>query len=167
MRSFRQKHLRQRLLAIVMLLGLLLQVQTVLACQMLGAEMEMAVGVHDHHAASHSGSHSHLDHGPDCCCADVAVADRHASADTEAHTEDCCYVSSELTLKKGSSGSEPPMLAPKPPNQEPPEAAIALILAALWPDELFGQQSAVAIDIYADRGAPGTKTYLSTQRLRI
>ena len=126
----------------VMLLSLLLQVQTVFACQMM----------------DHSGPIKH------CCCGDMATQ-KQSNEDQTNHSS-CCDISSELTLKASDLEADDPVT---PPGLafELSQATLVFLLVTLWPEFATHPTSAEVWDFHADPDNPGTQTYLSTLRLRI
>ena len=127
----------------MVLLSLLLQVQSVFACQMM----------------DHSGLTKH------CCCDDMMAAK--GSNDPHELASPCCDFSSELTLKGADLEDGEPVAVQAQPSPELPQAAFISILASLWPDEIDLSQQQTFWDWESDPGHLGTDIYLSTQRLRI
>lgn len=160
---FRQRSRRQRIFAILMLLGLLFQVQTVLACQMMGTTVP-------------------ADH---CCCEGMAQKgaeklesenssvgqknglEQKAMQSDSTADESCCALDTELTLKEPDLGRDLPAIVQPVDDFELPEMAAYLLLAAIWPEDLADSSSQISWTYSPRLSLPGTKTYLSTQRLRI
>lgn len=159
----RRRSRRQRIFAILMLLGLLFQVQTVLACQM----METPVPV-DH-----------------CCCEGMAqkATDKlngetsssgqksnieQKTVQADPRTDDsCCEFGAELTLKEPDLGRDLPAIVQSVDGFDLPETSAYLLLAAIWPEEQAASRFQISRTYSPQLSLPGTKTYLSTQRLRI
>lgn len=141
MDQFRKHQHFQKILVVMVFLGLLLQVQTVFACQM-------------------------MDHGglaKDCCCDEMKAMK--GSDDTQESSSPCCDFSSELTFKGTDLEDEDPVVVQSQASFELPQATFILILTSLWqiePDRFYQQPF-----WDTEPGHPGTDTYLSTLRLRI
>lgn len=125
-----------------MLLGLLLQVQTVFACQMM----------------EHSGPIKH------CCCGEMATQKQ---SDDEASHSPCCDIGTELTLKASDTENNEAVALQSTPVLELPQATFVFLMVSLWPEIANPPLSPESWDLDADPGDPGTGTYLSTLRLRI
>lgn len=139
---FRHRSRQQRILAILMLLGLLFQVQTVLACQMTGANMP-------------------VEH---CCCDDAKPTENVSDQRAE---QICCEIDTELSLKDPNLQEELPAVLRAPPTLELPDAVAVMLLVAFWPSEGVGSTSKINWVDTPQQGLLGTKTYLTTRRLRI
>ncbi len=133
----------KKVLAVLLLCSLLLQIQTVFACQMM----------------DHSGPIEQ------CCCDDMATS----KGTTEASDErlGCCDISNELTIKAMDTDGDEPVAISSHSSLDPPAAALVFLLVTLWPELVQSQPSPATSDLDADPGHPGTQTYLSTLRLRI
>jgi|TARA_B100000683_G_scaffold274058_1_gene321231 hypothetical protein len=142
MKSFRASCWQKKAIVAFMLLGLLLQVQTVFACQMM----------------DHSGPIEH------CCCDDMAANENIDEATDE--QSKCCDISTELTVKADADEDEPVTISSNS-SLDPPVATLVFLLVTLWPELAQSQSSPIIRDLNADPGHPGTQTYLSTLRLRI
>ncbi len=127
----------------MVLLSLLLQVQSVFACQMM----------------DHNGLAEH------CCCGEMK--DAMASGENQVPASPCCDFSSELTLKGADLESNEPVAIQAQSSLELPQAAFLFILASLWPFEPDLSFQQTFWDWDTNPGHPGTHTYLSTLRLRI
>jgi len=126
----------------MMLCALLLQVQSVFACQMMDNS------------------------GPieQCCCDDesspAAVGEAQHSA------MQCCDYGLEVSMDVDIDEDHPVLLTSHS-SLDPPPIAVYFILAALWP-ELEQTSPAPALwDLDSQPAHPGTETWLSTLRLRI
>lgn len=126
-----------------MLLGLLLQVQTVFACQMM----------------DHSGPIEH------CCCGEMAAQKQ--SSDGQSDHSPCCDISTELTLKASDLETNEPVALQSSPAFELPQATFVFLIVSLWPETANPPLPPANRDLDADPGSPGTDTYLSTLRLRL
>ncbi len=140
---FRQHRLYRKALTLMVLLSLLMQVQTVFACQMM----------------EHSG---HAEH----CCCDEMVSTRNSDHNTE-HDSPCCDFSSEIVLKDPQLEDSQPVNIQQNHSLELPLAAIVYILANLWPLDVAQSTQSIIWDFNNDPDDPGSDTYLSTLRLRI
>lgn len=130
------------MLAALLLWSLLFQIQTVFACQMM----------------EHSGPIE------DCCCDDMAINE---SADEASdNRSECCDISNELTLK-ADAGEQQPATVFSRSSLDPPPVTLVFLLVTLWPELVQSQPSLVIWDLETNPGHPGTRTYLSTLRLRI
>lgn len=127
----------------MVLLSLLLQAQSVFACQMM----------------DHSGAAEH------CCC--DAMKLKKDSNDNPETASPCCDFSSRLTLKGAGLEDEDPIVVQSQSSFELPPAAFILVLADLWRVETGPSQPRTFWVWDSDPDNPGTHTYLSTQRLRI
>jgi hypothetical protein len=129
---------------LLLLLGMLIQVQPVLACEMSGHTMPV-----------------------DACCCD-GVMPESPSKDSAPAEDACCEVQSSLALKEPGLDKELPAVLPKPPDVElSSDALVFVVFSTLWADP-FSSESKLPPDIpssFASR--VGAKTYLHTQRLRI
>lgn len=143
MNSFRASYWQKQAIVAFMLLGLLLQVQTVFACQMM----------------DHSGPVEH------CCCDDMAANENTDEASGECSV--CCDISNELTIKAADTDGDEPVALSSHSSLDPPAARLAFLLVTLWPELVQSQPSPAIWDLKADPRHPGTQTYLSTLRLRI
>lgn len=138
----RHRSQKQRILAILMLLGLLFQVQTVLACQMLGTSVPA-----------------------ERCCCDHAEPSKNAS---DQHAEDdCCELDTELSLKEPDLEKTQLALVQSSPALDLPEAVAVILIVAIWHDELSDSALQASWAASPLSALSGSKTYLSTQRLRI
>lgn len=159
---FRSSSRRQRIFAILMMLSLLFQVQTAVACQM----MEATVPAHD------------------CCCEEMAHEDKKRGAEhtiaseqnslqqkvlqSESQSEEsCCVLDAQLTLKEPDLSKDLPAIIQAVDDFELPEMSAYLLLAAIWPKDLADSSSPISWIHPPQFRLSGTKTYLSTQRLRI
>lgn len=138
---FRHPSRQQRILAILMLLGLLFQVQTVLACQMMDAKMP----------------------AEQCCCDDVKMNPSQEQSEPQGP---CCKADAELTLKEPDLDKKSLALVQSSPSVELAEIVPLLLLAAIWPEEVSSDAHGkwAGTPQYTPSS---TKIYLSTQRLRI
>lgn len=127
----------------MVLLGLLLQVQTVFACQMM----------------EHSG---HAEH----CCCDEMVTDNNAKKTAE-HDSPCCDFNSEISLKNAQVEDDEPVIFQQNYLVELPHSALFYIIASLWSLEIEPPVQFIAWNFDHDPSVLGTDTYLSTLRLRI
>jgi len=145
MRLFRSHSWQKNVTLAIMLLSLLLQVQTVFACQMMDRS-----GVIEH-----------------CCCGEIAK--QQLSNKDQSLQASCCDISSELSLTDGELESTHPNIPSNFVSFELSQAALAIILVSLWPDiNVYDQPIQTAEwDFQTDPGSPGTSTYLTTSRLRI
>lgn len=123
-----------------MLLGLLLQVQTVFACPMMNIEVT-------------------VEH---CCCEREQSMLNQNSAD-----DSCCELQNKLTLKEPDLDKDLPVIVQKPSAVELPNVAPYLLPSVIWPDDFFIAGAHVTWTERPNTSHPGTRTYLSTQRLRI
>lgn len=140
MASFRKDH--KGILINLLLLGLLFQVQTVFACQMV---------------ESHRGLAS------DCCCEEMVMPGDDASVLTVA--SDCCDLENTLSLK--DSDDETPSIVQARLLPDLPEASLAFVLVSLdFLPEPTAAPSGQA-DFRDNPGDPGSLTWLETRRLRI
>ncbi|WP_290539426.1 hypothetical protein [Alcanivorax sp.] len=133
---------RQRALIGLILLGLLFQVQTVFACQMVDTHRGLA---------------------SDCCCESMAMASDEAPMPDR--NGGCCDLENTLSLKDSDNDSPSIVQARLVPDL--PEASLAFVLVSLdlLPDVTAAPSALVAIgDNPAD---PGSHTWLETRRLRI
>lgn len=124
---------------ILLLLSLLFQVRTVFACQMM--------------ASSEPTAH--------CCCNHVELTEKHQYA-----SESCCELSAKLTLKEPDLDKEFPVVVPAQPALDLPDAA-SFLLTAGWPEEVFVSTDNISYISTPRFGLSGSRTYLSTHRLRI
>ncbi len=133
---------RQRALIGLILLGLLFQVQTVFACQMV---------------ETHRGLAS------DCCCESMAMPSDEAPMPD--HNSGCCDLENTLSLKDSDNDSPSIVQARLVPDL--PEAALAFVLVSLdlLPDVTAAPSALVAIG--DNPGDPGSHIWLETRRLRI
>lgn len=141
MNFFRRHSGYRTLLVVTTLLGLLLQVQTAFACQMMDAA------------------------GPAkaCCCGDKATHPN-PEPDHEPDQSPCCDFSLELSFKNIHDGSSPPLLISTQPDHSPPVYAIPSYTLA-WSEPGTLRAPAWRRDFAPARS--GTHTYLATLRLRI
>lgn len=143
MQIFRLRSPVQRILAVLMLLGLLFQVQTGLACEMSGHSMPV----------------------DECCCDDMKAS--RDLTDWSMGDGSCCDIRSELSLKEPDTSREQPAIISKSATVELPGTAPYLIPAIIWPEDFF-TTGALPFPAASPAVFPsGTKTYLTTQRLRI
>jgi hypothetical protein len=151
MNLFRTANWHKKATVVLVLLGLLLQVQTVFACQMM----------------DHSGPIEH------CCCGEMAA---HKQSDNQVdnqsdhdqtRTSACCDISSGLSFKAGDLENEDPIAIQSHSAFELPPAALVFLLVSLWPETAGPPSSPDLWDLDTKPGSPGTATYLSTLRLRI
>lgn len=126
-----------------MLLSLLLQVQTVFACQMM----------------DHSGPIEH-------CCCDNMAANEYSDEATKEQSK-CCDISNEVTIKAADTDGGEPIAHSSHSSLDPHSATLVFLLVTLWPELVQPQSSPIIRDLNDDPGHPGTQTYLSTLRLRI
>ncbi|WP_345422056.1 hypothetical protein [Halioxenophilus aromaticivorans] len=142
MNKLRSTHWAKRALTVMMLCALLLQVQSVFACQMM----------------DHSGPIEH------CCCdeesSSMAVAEHQNSA------MQCCDYGVEISMDVNIDEDHPVLLTSHS-SLDPPPIAVFFILAALWPDFEQVSPAPVLWDLDSQPAHPGTDTWLSTFRLRI
>lgn len=145
---FERASRQHRIFAILMLLGLLFQVQTVLACQMTGTSQPV-----EHCCCDHAKPSEHTkpsDHTPD------------------QHAEDaCCELDTELSLKEPDLEKEQLAVVQSPPTVDVSEAVVLVLLAAIWQEGFSDSAPRTSWLDEPPPGVPGSKTYLSTQRLRI
>lgn len=167
---FRPRSRRQRIFAILMLLGLLFQVQTVLACQMMGATVPaehcccegMAQKRAENSSTGQNDSHERID------SLELNDGLEQTAVKSNLQTGDsCCVLDAELTLKEPDLGRDLPAIIQPIDDLELPEISVYLLLAAIWPEDLADSGSHVSWTYAPRLSLPGTKTYLSTQRLRI
>ena len=142
MNPFKTLYWQKKVTVAIMLLSLLLQVQTVFACQMM----------------DHGGPIKH------CCCDDMDTQ-REVEEDQTNHSF-CCDISSELTLKASDIEADDPVTQPSP-TFEIPQVKLAFLLVSLLPELTDAHTRTGIVDFHTDPGHPGTATYLSTLRLRI
>ncbi len=142
MNPFKTLYWQKKVTVAIMLLSLLLQVQTVFACQMM----------------DHGGPIKH------CCCDDMDTQ-REVEKDQTNHSF-CCDISSELTLKASDIEADDPVTQPAP-TFEIPQVKLVFLLISLWPELTNNPSSMGIVEFHTDPGHPGTATYLSTLRLRI
>lgn len=133
---------RQRALIGLILLGLLFQVQTVFACQMVETHRGLAL---------------------DCCCESMAMVSDEAPMPD--HDGGCCDLENTLSLKDSDNDSRPIVQARLVPDL--PEASLAFVLVSLdlLPEVTAAPSALVAIG--DNPGDPGSHTWLETRRLRI
>jgi hypothetical protein len=124
-----------------MMLGLLLQVQVAFACEMVD-------------------SISAIEH---CCCDEMEPT----QDPLDLQGDPCCKFHNELVLKGADLEKEPPAAVRAQPAHELPSIDPYILLAALWPKEPAPAELSVVWHSLPDSADPGTKTYLSTLRLRI
>ncbi|MCK5887253.1 hypothetical protein [Alcanivorax jadensis] len=133
---------RQRALIGLILLGLLFQVQTVFACQMVDTHRGLA---------------------SDCCCESMAMTSDEAPMPDR--NGGCCDLENTLSLKDSDNDSPSIVQARLVPDL--PEASLAFVLVSLdlLPDVTAAPSALVAIgDNPVDSGS---HTWLETRRLRI
>ena len=140
---FRQHRHYPRALVVMVLLSLLMQVQTVFACQMM----------------EHSG---HAEH----CCCDASASPKKSELSTE-HDKPCCDFSSEISIKDPQLEDSVPAITQQNQSLEISPAALFYFITSLWPLEIARPVPLIVWDFDNDPGDPGTHTYLSTLRLRI
>lgn len=133
---------RQRALIGLILLGLLFQVQTVFACQMVDTHRGLA---------------------SDCCCESMTMASDEAPMPD--HDGSCCDLENTLSLKDSDDDSPSIVQARLVPDL--PEASLAFVLVSLdlLPEVTAAPSALVAIG--DSPGDPGSHTWLKTRRLRI
>lgn len=133
----------QRILTtLAVIVTLLLQVQTVFACDMMGTGGD-------------------VDH---CCCDDM----KPSSGDDLDIESECCEFSNELSVKDNAINEEP-VLIQAYSNGDLPQTDILVVMASLWTKPPVDATTAQNI-FYDQFNKPvnaGTHTYLETQRLRI
>tara|TARA_B100000676_G_scaffold286813_1_gene316767 strand:+ start:608 stop:1051 length:444 start_codon:yes stop_codon:yes gene_type:complete len=140
MRSLRKDH--KSLLINLLLLGLLFQVQTVFACQMVESHRGLAT---------------------DCCCESMAMPSDEAPMPD--HNGGCCDLENTLSLK--DSDDETPSIVQARLLPDLPEASLAFVLVSLdFLPEPTAAPSGQA-DFRDNPGDPGSLTWLETRRLRI
>ncbi len=130
------------LLINLLLLGLLFQVQTVFACQMV---------------ESHRGLAS------DCCCEEMIMPD--GEGVMLADDGGCCDLESTLSLKGSDDDSASILQVRLLPDH--PEALLAFVLVSL---SLLPEPTAASSGLadFRDKpGDPGSLTWLETRRLRV
>jgi hypothetical protein len=124
-----------------MMMGLLLQVQVAFACEM-------------------ADSISAIEH---CCC--DGMKPKQDPLDLQG--DPCCKLHNGLVLKGAGLEKEPPAAVRAQPAHELPSIYAYILLAALWPEEPASAELNIVRHDLRDSADPGTKTYLSTLRLRI
>ena len=131
---------------ILILLSLLLQVQSVFACEL-------------------SGQSGLVEH---CCCDEMKKSQGRQEGDNVEYESQCCDFSAELLLKTGAGDVdvEPPTVHSQYYIQLPPDISV-VESTIVWP-RIVDIPSRAPISLN-DIGLnhPGTQTYLSTRRLRI
>lgn len=142
MNTLRSTDWVKKALTVVMLCALLLQVQTVFACQMM----------------DHSGPIEH------CCCDDDASP--MAIENNQHDAMQCCEVSINVSMDVESDEIEP-VVRTSHSSLDPPPITVVFLLAALWPEVTQVSQPPVLWDLESKPAHPGTSTWLSTSRLRI
>lgn len=125
-----------------MLCALLLQVQTVFACQMM----------------DQSESIEH------CCCDDDASST--AMCNDQTDSAQCCKYSINIAMDIAGDGSDPVIITSHS-SLDPPPITIVFLLAALWPDISQAALPLVLWDLASKPANSGTNTWLSTLRLRL
>ncbi|WP_338352569.1 hypothetical protein [Thalassolituus oleivorans] len=143
MNTLRSGHWAKQALVALMLCSVLLQIQTVFACQMM----------------DHSGPIEH------CCCDDMASQNGSDAAQTEPAI--CCDIHTELTLKAVDVDGDEPVILTSHSSLDPPPATMVFLLVTLWPELVHASPSPVVWDLASKPAHPGTSTWLSTLRLRI
>ncbi len=143
MNPFRALYWQKKVTVAIMLLSLLLQVQTVFACEMM----------------DYNGPIEH-------CCCDEMESQKKESNDLDG-TSDCCDIHGELFFKASDLQGDEPIILQANPAFELPQATLIFLLVSLWPDINHPKFSPDLWHLDADPGNPGTATYLSTLRLRI
>ena len=142
MNTLRSTHWAKMVLTVVMLCALLLQVQTVFACQMM----------------DHSGPIEH------CCCDDDSSP--MAMGNDQASSMQCCEYSLNVSMGVEVDENEPVILTSYS-SLDPPPTTIVFLLVALWPELTQASQPPLHWDLESQPAHPGTSTWLSTSRLRI
>lgn len=134
---------RKRLAACLVILSLLLNVETVFACQMMG----------------HSGPIEH------CCCDEMKQ--QKAAGAMKAATV-CCDFDTELTVKLIDIDKDKPFVFVDSYAFDPPAwLAISLLFFLLWSALIRSLPGLFLSRPDGDPGHVGTQTWLSTSRLRI
>jgi len=132
----------KRALTVLMLCALLLQVQSVFACQMM----------------DHGGPVEH------CCC--DGESSPMAGSELQNSAMQCCdygvEVSMDVDINEGHS-----VLLISHSSLDPPPIGVFFILATLWPEFKQTSPTPVLWDLESQPAHPGTNTWLSTFRLRI
>ncbi len=134
------RHLcRRRLLAILTIAALLVQSQSLFACDMMGI----------------SGSIHH------CCCDDIPMDSAQGSG-----TSECCNFTEEITLASSDiDGDKKPLLVPSKSGVDPPNWWT--FTDHHWPTVAVAPNHALTKAYHTVSSLPGTRTYLATLRLRI
>lgn len=143
MNALRTGNWTKKVLAALLLCGLLFQIQTVFACQMM----------------DHSGPIEH-------CCCDNMAANQYSDEATKEQSK-CCDISNEVTIKAADTDGGGPVALSSHSSLDPHSATLVFLLVTLWPELVQPQSSPIIRDLNDDPGHPGTQTYLSTLRLRI
>ncbi len=143
MNTFRSGHWAKKALVALILCSVLLQIQTVFACQMM----------------DHSGPIEH------CCCDEMASQ---KGSDTEQIEHSlCCDITTELTLKAVDADTDEPVILASYSSLDPPPATVVFLLVTLWPERTQTSPPPITWDLASKPAHPGTSTWLSTLRLRI
>lgn len=140
-------------LTVVTLFTLLFQIQTVFACSMQDVMQTAGACVCEHMcdpASANAHSNDHLS------AADIAAA---------APTSDCCTLTSiELAI---TTDTDSPALVSSVASLDPPSLSALLLFAIVWSDHRPQRAKSAVAQKSSFLSDSGTKTWLSTQRLRI
>lgn len=99
-----------------------------------------------------------------CCCEHTQSREDVSEQQAE---DTCCKLNTELSLKEPDLEKAQLALVQAPPAVELPEAAAVIFIVAIWHDALISLPSQASWNEPSFFASSGTKTYLSTQRLRI
>ncbi|WP_069945649.1 hypothetical protein [Alteromonas macleodii] len=136
----------RKALVAIMLLSLLMQVQSVFACQMM----------------DHSGPIE------ECCCENMAAASIERSDLKDSNEGDaCCEIEANLSLKELDLEDDAAVISKINSSAELPIGALIFLVTTLWPELGSTDSNDRGWSFESDPSNPGTSTYLSTQRLRI
>lgn len=137
----------------VVLFTLLFQIQTVFACSMQGVMQATGSCVCEHMCEPSS---------------DVAHSNDHITASdivAKASISDCCTIASiELAI---TTDTDSPVIVSSLASLEPPMLSPILLFAMVWDDHQLPRTKSAVAQQTSFLSDSGTKTWLSTQRLRI
>lgn len=135
----------RKALVAIMLLSLLMQVQSVFACQMM----------------EHSGPIEN------CCCEDMAASIERSDLKDTNEGDACCEIEANLSLKELDLEDDAAVISKINSSAELPTVALVFLITTFWPELGSTDSNDRGWSIESDPSNPGTSTYLSTQRLRI
>lgn len=131
---------------ILILLSLLLQVQSVFACEL-------------------SGQSGLVEH---CCCDEMKKSQGRQEGDNVEYESQCCDFSAELLLKTGAGDVDvEPLTVHSPPFVQIPPDISVVESTIVWPKVVNVLLQTPTSSSNIGLNHPGSQTYLSTLRLRI